>query len=59
MDSNEKTIQFLGRLVRKSDTKSKVYLDDIHYPGEYLDRHGKHRKKYYKNQKLKVIDIEL
>jgi hypothetical protein len=49
----------LGRLVRKSDTKSKVYLDDIHYPGEYLDRHGKHRKKYYKNQKLKVIDIEL
>ena len=57
MDSNEKTIQFLGRLVRKSDTKSRVYLDDIHYPGEYLDRHGKHRKRYYKEQKLKVIDI--
>lgn len=57
MDSNEKTIQFLGRLVRKSDTKSKVYLDDIHYPGEYLDRHGKHRKRYYKEQGLKVIDI--
>ena len=24
--------------------KKKVYLDDLHYPGPYLDRHGKHRK---------------
>lgn len=57
MDSQEKSIQFLGRLVRTSKTKNKVYLDDIHYPGEYLDRHGKHRKNYYKNQGLKVIDL--
>lgn len=58
MDSNEKTIQFLGRLVRTDKSKSKVYLDDLHYPGEYLDRHGKHRKQYYQRQELKVISLD-
>lgn len=58
MDSNEKTIQFLGRLVRTDKSKSKVYLDDLHYPGNYLDRHGKHRKQYYQRQELKVILLD-
>ena len=57
MDSQEKSIQFLGRLVRTHEGKTRVYLDDLHYPGNYLDRHGKHRKIYYKNQGLKVIDL--
>ena len=58
MDSQEKSIQFLGRLVRTSSTKTKVYLDDIHYKGDYLTRHGKHRKSYYSKEKLKVISLE-
>lgn len=58
MDSQEKSIQFLGRLVRTDESKSKVYLDDLHYQGNYLNRHGKHRKQYYQKQKLKVILLE-
>lgn len=57
MDSQEKSIQFLGRLVRKDESKSKVYLDDLHYPGNYLSRHGNHRRKYYQYQGLKVIRL--
>ena len=55
MDSQEKNIQFLGRLVRTHKEKDKAYLDDIWYPGHYLDRHGRHRKVYYQKQNLKVI----
>ena len=55
MDSQEKNIQFLGRLVRTHEGKDKAYLDDIWYPGNYLDRHGRHRKVYYQKQNLKVI----
>lgn len=58
MDSQEKSIQFLGRLVRTDKSKKKVYLDDLHYPGPYLDRHGKHRKQYYQRQELKVILLD-
>lgn len=58
MLSNEKTIQFLGRLVRTDESKNKVYLDDLHYPGNYLSRHGRHRKQYYQKQELKVILLE-
>lgn len=58
MDSQEKSIQFLGRLVRTDESKNKVYLDDLHYPGNYLDRHGKHRKQYYQRQELKVILLD-
>ena len=57
MDSNEKTIQLLGRLVRTHESKSKAYLDDIAYVGKYLSRHANHRKNYYKKEKLKVIDL--
>lgn len=57
MDSQEKSIQFLGRLVRSHNSKSKAYLDDIHYQGDYLNRHGNHRKRYYLKEKLKVITL--
>lgn len=55
MDSNEKSIQILGRLVRQHKSKNKAYLDDLAYQGSYLSRHSKHRTRYYKNEKLKVI----
>lgn len=58
MDSNEKAIQILGRLVRKSEGKTKAYLDDIVFQGHYLLRHGKHRKAYYQKEKLKVIIVK-
>lgn len=57
MDSNEKTIQILGRLVRQHNSKKKAYLDDLVFPGIYLLRHGNHRKNYYKKENLKVISI--
>lgn len=58
MDSQEKSIQFIGRLVRTDESKNRVYLDDLHYPGDYLSRHGRHRKQYYQKQELKVILLE-
>lgn len=58
MDGQEKSIQFLGRLVRTSKGKTKAYLDDLQFPGRYLSRHGNHRKRYYKEQGLKVIDLK-
>lgn len=58
MNSQEKSIQFLGRLVRTDESKNRVYLDDLHYPGNYLSRHGRHRKQYYQKQELKVILLE-
>lgn len=57
MDSQEKSIQFLGRLVRTHKSKSRVYLDDIQYFGDYLTRHGNHRRMYYQREKLKVIQL--
>lgn len=58
LDSNELTIQILGRLVRKHDSKRKAYLDDMAYMGKYLNRHSKHRKNYYLKENLKVRVID-
>lgn len=55
MDSNEKSIQILGRLVRQHASKNRAYLDDLVFPGHYLMRHGNHRKTYYQRENLKVI----
>jgi len=55
MDSNEKTLQLMGRLVRTHESKTKTYLDDIQYNGKYLSKHAKHRKNYYTKENLKVI----
>lgn len=57
IDSNEKSIQILGRLVRQHSSKQKAYLDDLFYYGKYFKRHGNHRKNYYIKEKLKVIKI--
>lgn len=57
MNSQEKSIQFLGRLVRTYEGKNRVYLDDIQYPGNYLGRHSRKRARYYKQEKLKVINL--
>lgn len=57
MKAQEKSIQFLGRLVRTHKSKTKGYFDDIHYPGKYLDNHGRSRRRYYQEQGLKVIRI--
>lgn len=57
MDSNELSIQILGRLVRTHESKKVSYLDDLVFPGNYLSRHGKHRKNYYLRENLKVIDL--
>ena len=58
MNSQEKSIQFLGRLVRTFEGKDRVYLDDIQYQGDYLSRHSKRRARYYKDEKLKVISMK-
>lgn len=58
MDSNEKSIQILGRLARTHMNKKKAYLDDLQFPGHYLKRHGNHRKTYYQKENLKVIKVE-
>ena len=55
--AEEKTIQFLGRLVRLHKSKSKAYLDDIQYPGYYLSKHSRARIRAYKKQGYKVIGI--
>ena len=55
--AEEKTIQFLGRLVRLHKSKSKAYLDDIQYPGYYLGKHSRARIRAYKKQGYKVILI--
>ena len=58
MNSQEKSIQFLGRLVRTFEGKDRVYLDDIQYQGDYLSRHSKRRARYYKDEDLKVISLK-
>lgn len=55
--AEEKTIQFLGRLVRLHKSKSKAYLDDIQYPGHYLGKHSRARIRAYKKQGYRVINI--
>lgn len=58
MDSNEKSLQILGRLARTSMNKKKAYLDDLQFPGNYLKRHGNHRRMYYQKENLRVIKVE-
>lgn len=58
MDSNEKSIQILGRLVRQHESKRVGFLDDLVFPGRYLARHGRHRDRYYRNENLKLLRVE-
>jgi len=54
-DSAANVLQVLGRGLRTSETKNRIYLDDIYDSGKYLQRHSKHRVNYYKNEQIKVI----
>lgn len=58
MDSNEKMIQLLGRLVRTHSSKTKAYMDDLVFNGKYLTKHANHRYKYYKKEGLPVIKLK-
>lgn len=57
MDAEEKTIQLVGRSVRKHQSKTKAIIDDLIFPGKYLTKHGNHRKNYYLRENLHVINI--
>jgi ATP-dependent helicase IRC3 len=54
-DSEEDIVQMVGRGLRTHESKSRIYIDDFHDTGAYLLRHSRHRIKYYKTQKFKVI----
>jgi superfamily II DNA or RNA helicase len=54
-DSNETVSQVMGRGERKHESKSKYYLDDFWDEGRYLNRHSKHRKKYYLAEGFTVL----
>lgn len=54
-DSNETISQLMGRMERTHESKNKSYIDDLYDEGHYLIKHSKHRIKYYKAEKFKVI----
>lgn len=55
-DSEEDILQLMGRMERRNIGKNKSYIDDLYYYGQYIERHSKHRIKYYKNTKMKLIN---
>lgn len=55
-DSEEDITQLCGRMERRTQGKSKSYLDDLYYYGPYIERHSKHRKNYYMRTGMKVIN---
>lgn len=55
-DSQESVSQLMGRLERKHESKSRAIMEDFFDEGFYLKRHSKHRIKYYKQEKFKVIE---
>lgn len=56
-DSHINTLQIVGRLIRKHESKTKVYLEDFWDEGFYQRRHSFHRVKYYKKEGFKVIEL--
>lgn len=57
-DSHINAKQIIGRLIRKDDSKYKVYYEDIWDFGKYLERHSRHRVLYYRKEKFKVIFVD-
>lgn len=53
-DSHSTIWQIMGRGERKDVSKKKVYMDDFMDTGNYLQRHSKHRIKYYRESGMKV-----
>lgn len=58
LDSEEFAVQLIGRMVRMHQGKEMAYVDDLVFPGQYLSRHGKHRKLHYQAEGLKVIKLK-
>ena len=40
------------------DSRGASHVDDLMYPGNYLSRHARARKRYYQVEKLKVILVK-
>ena len=58
MRSEIATIQALGRALRVSDNKDKVYVYDFMDKEKYLDAHSRERIKHYKKEGHKVTKYE-
>lgn len=57
-DSHTNILQLLGRLLRKDDSKKIVYLEDFFDKGAfYLQRHSKHRIRFYKEEGFEVREL--
>lgn len=56
-DSHINALQLLGRILRKHKSKNKVYYEDFYDIGYYLEKHSKHRIKYYKAEGVKVLEL--
>lgn len=53
-DSQETIWQIMGRGERKHESKTRTFMDDFYDKGRYLERHSKHRIRYYKQTGFKV-----
>lgn len=56
-DSNENISQIMGRGERKHESKDKVYVEDFWDTGTYLQRHSKHRLKYYQKEQFTILEL--
>lgn len=56
-DSHSTILQILGRALRKHKSKKKVYMDDFYDMGSYLQRHSRHRIRYYKAENFPVKEL--
>lgn len=56
-DSESTILQILGRSLRSHKTKKSVDVIDFYDHGSYLQRHSKHRIRYYKQQQFEVKEI--
>jgi superfamily II DNA or RNA helicase len=56
-DSHINALQILGRLLRKHESKDVVWFEDFFDKGAYLQRHSKHRIRYYKQEGFEVKEL--
>lgn len=56
-DSETNILQIFGRALRSHKSKKKVIIIDFWDMGCYLQRHSKHRVKYYKDQDFPVKEL--
>lgn len=56
-DSEANILQIFGRALRKDESKDVVDIIEFFDLGYYLQRHSKHRIRYYKSQKFPVNEL--